>query len=126
MSLDPITAGLDLARTAVNAIWPDKSDQERAQLAAAVALVQGQISVNQVEAASPSVFIAGWRPFIGWTCGAACAWNWIGLSIAGFALELAGRHLALHPLDLSEMWPVLIGMLGIGALRTLEKVKGVA
>jgi Holin of 3TMs, for gene-transfer release len=126
MSLDPITAGIDLARTAVNAIWPDKTEQEKAQLAAAVALTQGQLAINQVEAASPSLYVAGWRPFIGWTCGLACAWNWIGLSIAAVVLELFGRELELQPLDLSQMWPVLIGMLGIGALRTVEKVKGVA
>ena len=126
MSLDPFTAGLDLARAAVNAMWPDKTEQEKAQLAAAVTLVQGQLSINQVEAASPSVFVAGWRPFIGWTCGAACAWNWIGLSVASAAMQLAGHPLVLKPLDLSEMWPVLVGMLGIGGLRTIEKVKGVA
>ena len=126
MALDPITAGLDLARTAVNAIWPDKTEQERAQLAAAVTLVQGQLSINQAEAGSPSVFVAGWRPMVGWICGAACAWNWIGLSVASFALSVAGHPLELAPADLSQMWPLLAGMLGLGSLRTFEKLKGVA
>ena len=126
MALDPITAGLDLARTAVNAIWPDKTEQERAQLAAAVTLVQGQLSINQAEAGSPSVFVAGWRPMVGWICGAACAWNWIGLSVASFAFTVAGHPLQLAPADLSQMWPLLAGMLGLGSLRTFEKLKGVA
>ena len=126
MSLDPITAGLDLTRTVVAAIWPDKSEQERAQLAAAVALVQGQLSINQAEAGSSSVFVAGWRPFIGWTCGVACGWNWLGLPVASFILAALGRSIDLAPADLSQMWPLLAGMLGLGALRTVEKVKGVA
>lgn len=125
MSLDPVSAGLDLANTVVKTIWPDKSEQERAQLAAAVSLVQGQMEINKVEAASPSVFTSGWRPFIGWVCGTACAWNWLGLPIAKFGLAVAGHSLSLSPADLSEMWPLLMGMLGLGGLRTYERVRGV-
>lgn len=115
-----------LASTVIEKIWPNKSEQERAELAAALAVVQGQIEVNQAEAASSSVFVAGWRPFIGWVCGSACAWNWIGLPITKMALALAGYTLELSPADLTEMLPVLMGMLGLGALRTFEKTKGVA
>jgi len=126
MALDPITAGIDLAKTVVQTIWPDKSAQEQAQLAAALSLVQGQLEINKAEAASPSVFTSGWRPFIGWVCGMACAWNWIGLPAAKFACAYVGHPMALSPADLSEMWPLLMGMLGLGGLRTFEKVKGVA
>lgn len=126
MALDPITAGIDLAKTVVQTIWPDKTEAEKAQLAAALALVQGQLDINKAEAASPSVFTSGWRPFIGWVCGAACAWNWIGLAVAKFACAYFGHPLALTPADLTEMWPLLMGMLGLGGLRTFEKVKGVA
>lgn len=115
-----------LASTVIEKIWPNKSEQERAELAAALAVVQGQIEVNQAEAASSSVFVAGWRPFIGWVCGSACAWNWIGLPITKMGLALAGYTLELSPADLTEMLPVLMGMLGLGALRTFEKTKGVA
>jgi len=59
MSVDPVTAVADLAGTVIDKIWPDKTEAERAQLAAAVAIVQGQLQVNQAEAASPSVFVAG-------------------------------------------------------------------
>lgn len=126
MALDPITAGIDLARTVVQTIWPDKTEQEKAQLAAAVTLVQGQLAINQAEAANPNVFVAGWRPFIGWVCGAACAWNWIVLPAVKFGAVYLGHPITFSPADLSEMLPVLMGMLGIGALRTVEKVKGVA
>ena len=126
MALDPITAGMDLAGTVINKIWPDKSEAERQQLAAAVQIVQGQIEVNKAEAGSSSAFVAGWRPFIGWVCGMGCAWNWIGLPVAKFGLAVAGHPLQLDPADLSEMMPLLLGMLGLGGLRTFEKTKGVA
>lgn len=127
MALDPLTAVTDLAGTVINKIWPDKTEQEKQQLAAAVMVVQGQLDINKTEAASPSVFVAGWRPFIGWVCGTACAWNWIGLSVAKFiALTVFAHSIDLKPADISEMMPVLMGMLGLGTLRTFEKVKGVA
>jgi hypothetical protein len=115
----------DLASTVINKIWPDKSEAEKQQLAAAVMVVQGQLDINKVEAANPSVFVSGWRPFIGWVCGVACAWNWIGLKIALFIAAYLGNPLDMQPADVSEMMPVLLGMLGLGGLRTVEKLKGV-
>ena len=126
MALDPVTAIADFAKTAVNAIWPDKTEQEKAQLAAAVTLVQGQLAINQTEAANPSVFVSGWRPFIGWVCGAGCAWNWIGLPIVKAGMMAYGHPLSVSPADLSEMMPLLLGMLGLGGLRTVEKINKVA
>lgn len=126
MDITGLGSVADLAKTAINAIWPDKTEQEKAQLAAAVQLVQGQIDINKAEAANPNTFVSGWRPFIGWVCGAGCAWNWIGLPVAKAALAIYGHPLAISPADLSEMMPLLLGMLGLGGLRTVEKVKGVA
>ena len=116
----------DLAGTVINKIWPDKSEAEKQQLAAAVMVVQGQLDINKVEASNPAVFVSGWRPFIGWVCGAACAWNWIGLPVTKMGLALWGHSLDLAAADLTEMMPVLLGMLGLGGLRTIEKIKGVA
>jgi hypothetical protein len=115
-----------LINTAINKIWPDKTEAEKQQLAAAVMVVQGQLDINKVEAANPSVFVSGWRPFIGWVCGAACAWNWVGLPIAAMALKAYQIEMPLSPANLTEMLPVLMGMLGLGGLRTIEKIKGVA
>ena len=126
MALDPITAVTGLAETVISRLWPDKTEQERAQMAAALTIVQGQLDANKAEAASPSAFVAGWRPFIGWVCGCGCAWNWIGLPVAKAGLAFAGVSLAVSPADLSEMMPLLLGMLGLGGLRTVEKIKGVA
>ncbi len=126
MSITGIGEVADLATTVVNKIWPDKTQEEQQQIAYAVAVVQGQLDTNKAEAASQSVFVAGWRPFIGWVCGSGCAWNWVGLPVANFLTTLFGHPLNLHAADLSEMMPLLIGMLGLGGMRTYEKLNGVA
>ena len=126
MDITGLGAVSDLVNTAINKIWPDKTEAEKQQLAAAVMVVQGQMDINKVEAANPSVFVSGWRPMIGWVCGAACAWNWIGLPIAKLVLDFSGHPIQLSPADISEMMPILMGMLGLGGLRTLEKINGVA
>lgn len=117
----------DLANTVVNKIWPDKSEQERAQLAAAVAVVQGQLQVNQAEASSPSVFVAGWRPFIGWVCGAALVYHYILRPMLPWLLAFLGKPVPpIPPLDMGDLITILLGMLGLGGLRSFEKTKGVA
>jgi hypothetical protein len=61
-----------------------------------------------------------------WVCGVGCAWNWIGLPVAKLGLAVAGHPLDIAPADLSEMMPLLLGMLGLGGFRTIEKIRGVA
>lgn len=126
MDITGLGAVSDLANTVINKIWPDKTEAEKQQLAAAVMVIQGQLDINKAEASSPSVFVSGWRPAIGWVCGTACAWNWIGLPIVKAGLMVYGHPLDLSPADVSEMMPILLGMLGLGGLRTAEKIKGVA
>ena len=126
MDITGLGAVSDLANSVINKIWPDKSEAEKQQLAAAVMVIQGQMDINKVEAASPSVFVSGARPFIMWVCGIGCAWNWIGLPVSCFVLAILGKPINISPADLSEMMPLLLGMLGLGSLRTVEKIKGVA
>lgn len=127
MSADPITAVADLAGTVIDKIWPDKTEAERAELAAAVAIVQGQLQVNQAEAASPSVFVAGWRPAIGWVCGGALAYTYLLYPILMWAAAIWWPNLSPPKLGNDGMlYELLLGMLGLGGLRTFEKVKGVA
>ena len=85
-----------------------------------------QLEINKVEAASRSVFVSGWRPFIGWSCGAAMALNFIVFPLASFVLAQTGHLVKLPTLDMSEMMPVLMGLLGLGGLRTVEKIKQVS
>lgn len=87
-----------------------------------------QISVNAQEAKHSSLFVAGWRPFIGWVCGFAFAWTFLLYPILQFTVLALGVPLDLHLLpvmDLSEMMPVLLGMLGLGAMRSYERSNGV-
>lgn len=103
-----------------------KMEMLRLQQTGELAQITGQLEINKSEAQSSSVFVSGWRPFIGWVCGAAFAWNWIGLPVAKVSLGLAGYVMELAPADLSEMMPVLLGMLGLSVMRTVEKIKDVA
>lgn len=143
--MNPLLLGglFDVAKGIINKIWPDPAQQaeaqrkllelqqtgELAQLAAQTDLAKLQIQTNIEEAKSTSLFIAGWRPFVGWTCGAAFAYTYILLPILQFAVltfgtaETAAQIKGLPALNLGEMMPVLIGMLGLGGMRSVEKVK---
>ena len=131
--------GIGTAVTGVKDIlgmfFPDKTEAEKAKMAQAFQMVQlqfdadkAQVATNTVEAGSTSLFVSGWRPFIGWVCGSACAWNWIGISLVkSICAVLAYKLLIpLEPASLAEMMPVLLGLLGLGTLRTVEKINGVA
>jgi hypothetical protein len=133
MALDPITAVLDIGSKVIDRLWPDPAQAASAKLelyklqqSGELQQIMGQLEINKAEAASASVFVSGWRPFIGWVCGIACAWNWVGISVAKVIAAFFQYQIVLTPADLSEMLPVLMGMLGLGVLRTAEKMKGVA
>ena len=79
-----------------------------------------QLEVNKAEAAHSSIFVSGWRPFIGWVCGVSIGFNFLVVPI------LMSASVEVSPLDLATMMPVLMGMLGLGGLRTAEKIKKVA
>ena len=133
MALDPISAILEIGSKVIDRVWPDPAQAAAAKLelfklqqSGELQQIMGQLEINKAEAANASVFVSGWRPFIGWICGIACAWNWIGISIAKVVAAFLQYPINLAPADLSEMMPVLMGMLGLGALRTVEKIQGVA
>ena len=136
MGLDALGIGAiaDFATNLVNRFFPDKTESEKAQLSLILTTMQNQMSMNQgqmdankAEAANPSLFVSGWRPFVGWVCGGACAWNWVGLPLVLFLTKAFGHPVdGIAPADLTQMLPLLMGMLGMGALRTYEKTQGVA
>jgi len=80
--------------------------------------VMGQLEVNKVEAAHKSLFVAGWRPFVGWVAGVGLAYNVI-------IAQILGIWFVVPEVDPSLLTPVLMGMLGMGAMRSYEKTKGV-
>ena len=89
-------------------------------------LAKGQLEVNKVEAASKSMFVAGWRPAVGWVCVLGMAMNFIIVPLGNFGLSVAGIEVVIPMIDTSQMMPVLMGMLGLGAMRTVEKVQKVS
>jgi len=127
MAIDPITAGLSLVSDVVNKVWPDKTEQEKAQMAAAVALLQGQMEINKVEAASPNVFTSGWRPAIGWICGLAMAYTYIGYPLLLWATAVWWPGIK-PPILVTDgvLTELLCALLGMSGLRTFEKTRGVA
>jgi hypothetical protein len=88
-------------------------------------LAKGQIEVNKAEAAHKSLFVAGWRPAIGWVCVLGMAGNFITIPITNMILELIGSGVTVPLIPTAEMMPILMGMLGLGAMRTVEKTKNV-
>jgi hypothetical protein len=86
-----------------------------------------QIEVNKTEAASRNPFVAGWRPFIGWTCGIALAWHFVLAPFLMFIAAWVGFEVPRLPVfDMDNLMTVLLGMLGLGGLRSFEKVKGIS
>jgi hypothetical protein len=84
-----------------------------------------QIKTNQVEAGSRSLWVAGWRPFIGWVCGIAMAWHFVGVPVITFICAWSGVTIPPLPIfDMSSLMTVLMGLLGLGGMRTFEKMKG--
>lgn len=98
-----------------------KQTGELAELASDTTLASGQIEVNKIEAASTRLFVSGWRPFVGWVCGSALAFQFIL-----FPLLTGLFSLTIPALATGELITILLGLLGLGGMRTYEKKQGVA
>ena len=88
-------------------------------------LAKGQLEINKAEAASGSVFKGGWRPFIGWVCGIAFAYHFVLQPLIVFGVTTAGVEIPELPsFDMGSLMTVMMGMLGLGGLRSYEKKQG--
>ena len=88
-------------------------------------LAKGQLEINKMEAQHRSIFVAGWRPFLGWGLSFAMIWHFVLAPITIFGFSYAGVEAPELPaFDMDSLMTVLLGMLGLGGLRTVEKVKG--
>lgn len=140
MALDLTGLGsiADLVGKVVDRVWPDATKAQEIKLELFKAEQAGQLAdlnnawenaktqlaVNQVEAGSQSIFVAGWRPFIGWVCGFALVYKFIAAPLLLFVFAAAGKQVLLPTLDFTEMLTVLFGMLGLGAMRSYDKTRG--
>lgn len=131
--MDPISSISNLANTLITKIWPDPKDQASAealliktQMDAALAQAQQQIDINKIEAGSTNIFVSGWRPFVGWACGVAFAGHFIIMPTLNWLVQLFGHAPITIPFDMDTLSTVLMGLLGLGAMRSVEKVAGVA
>lgn len=126
MDATGVGAVANLATSVIDRLWPDKSETERAQMATALTIVQGQLDANRAEAASPSAFTSGWRPAIGWVCGAALGMQYIARPLVAWVGIVTGHPLPELPGIDDNLWELMLGLLGLGGLRTFEKTRGVA
>jgi hypothetical protein len=133
MALDPISALLDVGSKVIDRVWPDPAQAASAKLelmklqqSGELAMIAGQMDINKVEAANPSVFVSGWRPGIGWVCGAGFAVQFVVGPLAEWGSALYGHPVKFPQMDTGTMMPLLLGMLGLGGMRTAEKIQGVA
>jgi hypothetical protein len=127
MALDPVTAALDIGGKLIDRLWPDPSQRDAAKLellklqqSGELAGITGQVEINKIEGAHSSIFVAGWRPFIGWICGAGLGYQFLVYPI------LVAFVPKIVQLDMGTLLTLLAGMLGLGALRTTEKLQGKA
>ena len=122
---DAIAAGLKV----LDKFVPDPEAKARAESELRTSLQawdKSQTDVNAVEAANDRVFVSGWRPFIGWVCGAALAYQYVAAPLLMWIATSAHIPLAQPPKLDGSLWELMFGMLGLGGLRTFEKVKGIA
>lgn len=129
--------------TLVDRLIPDKAEAERTKAQIEVELTRtaneinlAQIEVNKTEAAHRNVWVAGWRPGIGWVCAAGFAWVFLGAPVGAWLLALiqatnpdAVGVLSEVPapvIPIDYLFELTMAMLGMASLRTYEKLKGVA
>lgn len=134
--LNPVTALINSVTPIIDDMFTTEEERSAAKLKLLELMQQtdlAQMAVNAEEAQHDSLFVAGWRPFVGWTCAAALCMSFILFPLiqtcAVYYGQFTGVEVStseLPDLDWATLGPVLLGMLGLGGLRTTEKIKGVA
>lgn len=119
--------------TIIDRVVPDQAAADKAKQDLAADLMRmaqesnlAQIDVNKAEAASSNIFVAGWRPGIGWICVAALGYQFVLAPVGMWAASIAGYSLPQPPALDGMLWELLFGLLGMAGLRTVEKLKGVS
>jgi hypothetical protein len=133
MAFDPISAIMDVGSKLIDKLIPDPKAKAEAlqklaemQQSGDLAVIANQTEINKIEAASSNMFIAGWRPAVGWVCVSALAVQMVLGPLVVWGSEIVGHPVKLLVLDVSLLTTLLVGMLGLGGMRTVEKLQGVA
>ena len=140
MSFDPVTALFNIGDKLIERLWPDPESRDKAKLqlmemnqkgelarlAASTDLAKAQLAINSEEAKHKRLFVSGWRPFIGWVCGVAFAYHFVLQPLLLFIFAAQNRVVELPTFDMYGLLTVLGGLLGLGSLRTVEKLRGKA
>jgi len=107
------------------------SDEEKAQAKIKLKELENdlqtkQMEINKVEAGHKSVFVAGWRPALGWIIVIILGYSYLFQPFIAMTLKIIGKDVELPNLNLDQIFPLILGMLGLGGLRSFEKSKGIA
>jgi len=131
--MDPITAIVTVGSQLITRLFPDPAQAAAAnleltkmQMSGELAQITEQLDINKVEAASTSVFVSGWRPFVGWVCGLGLGYVAIVEPIARFIATMVGYTGNFPIIDTTITMQVLMGMLGLAGMRSFDKKNGVA
>lgn len=125
-----IDSVLDIGSKILDRVIPDTNARAQAkeELARAIndqdfQIAIEQIKINAIEAQSDSFFKSGWRPSVGWICSVAFGLHFVVLPLFNYFLMLCGKQPILVPFQMDTLLTVLLGLLGMGTLRTVEKIK---
>lgn len=111
---------------ALGAVLPDPDARAKAITAVFGELSKAdlaQLEVNKAEAQNPNLFVSGWRPAIGWICAAALAYSYIIVPLGLWVAQVKGLSIPKPPVLDNNLWELMFGLLGLGAMRTYEKVQ---
>lgn len=132
MAFDPLSGLLSVGEKLIDKLIPDPKQKAEAlqklkemEQTGDLAVIAGQNEVNKIEAASSSQFVAGWRPFIGWVCGTALAMQLVVGPMVTYVADLNGKPTKFPVMETELLTTLLVGMLGLGGMRTVEKLNKV-
>jgi hypothetical protein len=132
--MDPITAILGIGNKLIDHFFPDANQAAAAKLkllemqqSGDLQVMASQMEINKIEAQNPSLFVSGWRPFIGWVCGISLTYAAIIEPVSRFLAKVAFNYIGEFPvIDTTLTLQILLGLLGLAGMRSWEKKEGVA
>ena len=133
MGFDPLSSVFELGKALVDKLIPDPKMKaealqklEEMRQSGDLAVISGQNEINKIEAGNTNLFVSGWRPVIGWVCGSALAFQLVIGPMIVWGSAIAHKPVSLPTMQTELLTTLLVGMLGLGGMRTVEKLNGVS